>query len=262
MDFFQEQRIITRIVLVCLVKKGYPVGEEVHRNRPSHGLAYRCSGSALYRFSDGQERILRPGEIIYLPQFSTYKVRVLEPGECYAINFEISEEIHASTTIFRPKHPTRLLEHFKNAEHSWINQKSNRTEQCMAELYFLLAQIKEEQHTEYLSQGTRAKILPALTYLREHYTDPTLDVAALAAQSKVSEVYLRRLFHAEVGCSPNQYLRRLRLNRAAELLSSGMYTVRETVELSGFLDDSYFAREFHKCFGVSPNACKNRGRGI
>lgn len=58
---------------------------------------------------------------------------------------------------------------------------------------------------------------------------------------------------------PMQYVNQLRMNRAAELLASQMYTVSEACFLSGFHDESYFCREFKKKFDVTSSEYK-KGR--
>lgn len=51
---------------------------------------------------------------------------------------------------------------------------------------------------------------------------------------------------------PIKYINNLKMTRAKELLSSGMYTVSEVCFLSGYKDESYFSREFKKHFNLSP----------
>jgi transcriptional regulator GlxA family with amidase domain len=65
-------------------------------------------------------------------------------------------------------------------------------------------------------------------------------------------VYLRNLFLKRFAMTPVKYVNHLRLTRAAEMLSSQMYAVRDVCFLAGFQDESYFSREFKKHFGSSP----------
>ena len=68
----------------------------------------------------------------------------------------------------------------------------------------------------------------------------------------MSESYFRRIFLKNYGISPIKYINNLKIERAKELLTSGLYTVSDVAELSGFHDESYFSREFKKHSGKTP----------
>ena len=82
---------ISDITLACFV--GANMGRRKHENRPSHGLALHLDGDKEYHFSDGRIVKVKKNDIIYLPKKSTYFVKINAPGECYAINFQISEDL-------------------------------------------------------------------------------------------------------------------------------------------------------------------------
>ncbi|MBN8215410.1 MAG: helix-turn-helix domain-containing protein [Spirochaetes bacterium] len=65
--------------------------------------------------------------------------------------------------------------------------------------------------------------------------------------------YTSRLFARRYGATPKQYLIRLRLERARELLESGM-PVKEVAHACGFTDELYFSRLFRKKDGRPPTA--------
>ncbi len=64
--------------------------------------------------------------------------------------------------------------------------------------------------------------------------------------------YLSRTFSAEMGMTIPQYLRRRRLERAAELLRSGRYNVTEAALAVGYSSLSHFSQAFHEHFGCCP----------
>lgn len=63
---------------------------------------------------------------------------------------------------------------------------------------------------------------------------------------KITPEYFRKIFVQIYGTSPVKYISNLKLNRAKELLSSGIYTITDAAYNSGFNDSSYFSREFKK----------------
>ena len=73
----------------------------------------------------------------------------------------------------------------------------------------------------------------------------------------MSETYFRRIFSKNFGISPIRFINNLKIDRARELLASGLYTISNVAELSGFHDESYFSREFKKHSGKTPKEYAN-----
>ena len=67
-----------------------------------------------------------------------------------------------------------------------------------------------------------------------------------------SPFHLSRIFSKEMGMTIPQYLRQLRLERAAELLRSGKCNVTEAAFEVGYNSLSHFSAAFHEMFGCCP----------
>jgi AraC-like DNA-binding protein len=67
-----------------------------------------------------------------------------------------------------------------------------------------------------------------------------------------SPFYLSRTFSQETGLTLSQWLRRARLERAAELLRSGQHNVTEAALEVGYSSLSHFSQAFHEQFGCCP----------
>lgn len=94
----------------------------------------------------------------------------------------------------------------------------------------------------------------------EQASDPLLTPAAIASQLNVS---LRQLYRAFNGTeSPAARIRRRRLDRAAELLStrSPQPQVEWVAQECGFTSAEYFSRAFRREFGISPRAYRSAHR--
>lgn len=85
-----------------------------------------------------------------------------------------------------------------------------------------------------------------------------LDELARAAQ--VSREHLCRIFQREIGCSPVEALRFVRLERAATLLARFGVPIAEVAQLAGFADQFHFSRRFRSAYGCSPTAFRERIR--
>lgn len=100
---------------------------------------------------------------------------------------------------------------------------------------------------------TPQQIRQAIDYLHAHLAqDISLD--QLAQTVNLSSSHLRRLFKQATGLAPHQYLLKLRVNRAKELLLTGSFSVGEVALQVGFADQSHLHRHFKRVFGVTPKA--------
>jgi AraC-like DNA-binding protein len=81
---------------------------------------------------------------------------------------------------------------------------------------------------------------------------------ALAQVVNLSPSRLHQVFKDETGVSPAKYLKTLRLERAKELLEGSFLSVKEIRVMVGFGDESHFARDFKKHFGLTPTQCRAR----
>jgi AraC family transcriptional regulator len=77
----------------------------------------------------------------------------------------------------------------------------------------------------------------------------------LSSEVSMSPFQFARVFRELVGIPPHQYLIRLRLSRARDLLQSGM-AVTDVCYAVGFNNLSHFVRSFHRAFGVAPSRLK------
>lgn len=87
-----------------------------------------------------------------------------------------------------------------------------------------------------------------------------LDLAALARAHGFSPATFRRRVRSLTGCSPQEYLTRLRLARAKSLLARSEHSVFEVAHQCGFEDPFYFSRMFQKIEGLSPSAFRRQQR--
>lgn len=79
-----------------------------------------------------------------------------------------------------------------------------------------------------------------------------LSLTGLAHSVNLSVWRLSHVFRAEVGMSPIQYLKVLRIEKAKHLLETSFLSVKEITHIVGLKDESHFVRDFKKAYGVSP----------
>lgn len=114
-----------------------------------------------------------------------------------------------------------------------------------------------EAYWSYL-KDVRAKqygteIEKTINYIHQHYND-TIKLGDVADYVGINENYLCKLFKKETGSNFIDYINRMKLNKAKQLLKEGKYPVYLIAEMVGYNSESYFSRIFKKVEGMSPKA--------
>ena len=106
-----------------------------------------------------------------------------------------------------------------------------------------------------LRTGERIKVM--LQYIQEH-CGGELTAGDIARSAAVSDSECRRCFRAMLGTTPIQYVKQLRVQRAAELLLTTDRRVADIAAQCGFQDISYFTRTFRELRGCTPQQYRLR----
>ena len=77
-------------------------------------------------------------------------------------------------------------------------------------------------------------------------------VGEMADMVDLSQPHLQKLFRAETGLSPLAYLKNLRLDLARTLLEDSFQQVKQICVETGLYNQSHFASDFKKRFGLTP----------
>ncbi|MFT5888532.1 MAG: transcriptional regulator GlxA family with amidase domain [Zhongshania sp.] len=94
-------------------------------------------------------------------------------------------------------------------------------------------------------------IVLAQNWLLRHFNE-ALTIKEMAAQSGLSERSFHRRFRQVVGLPPLQYLQKLRIEMAQDLLQNSNLSVEEISQQCGYSDTSYFCRLFKQHSATSP----------
>ena len=89
-------------------------------------------------------------------------------------------------------------------------------------------------------------------YIQNNIQEPEIPIESIAAELRISRSSFQRKIKGLTGLSPVEFIRHIRLAKAAELLSTGQYRVNEVSYMVGINKPSYFAALFKKQYGVLP----------
>lgn len=97
----------------------------------------------------------------------------------------------------------------------------------------------------------------AIYYLDMHYSQKALTVEALAQIIGLNRSYLYEIFKAKTGLSPQEYLTRLRINKACEFLLLPQATVTSVAYSVGY-EPLIFSKAFKRITGMSPSEYRRK----
>ena len=89
-------------------------------------------------------------------------------------------------------------------------------------------------------------------YIQEHIQEQEISIESIANELCISRSSFQRKIKGLTGLSPVEFIRHIRLAKAAELLSTGKYRVNEVSYMIGINKPSYFSALFKKQYGVLP----------
>jgi AraC family transcriptional regulator, arabinose operon regulatory protein len=119
-----------------------------------------------------------------------------------------------------------------------------------------------QQRPDQRSRDRAAAVAKSIHFMNEHLS-AAVSLAELANLAEMSVTRYAVEFRHHSGCSPMEYLNRVRVQRACELLRNTNESIREIGAKAGFPDPYYFSRAFKKIAGCSPSAFrKGQGSGL
>lgn len=157
-----------------------------------------------------------------------------------------NESIKAGIDVFmaKPFEPAALLGRIRMLLKGRAELREKARMQAIAE-----AEAKPIE-AESVNEKTLAKIAKII---EENISDPDLNVNFLCEKSGIPNKQLYRLIKKYLNIGPLDYIRRVRLQKAAVLLGQKRFTVSEISYMVGFKTPSYFAKCFQNQYGVKPS---------
>jgi AraC-like DNA-binding protein len=95
------------------------------------------------------------------------------------------------------------------------------------------------------------RIANVLDYLHKNYATP-ITLADLVKRSRISQAHFERRFSKILGCSPIEYLLRVRIRAARDLLEHTDRTITDIALAVGFYDHSHFTKTFKQLLSCTP----------
>lgn len=107
--------------------------------------------------------------------------------------------------------------------------------------------------TPTISAADKMLVSHATAYVEKHIESTDLSVEAMSEELGMSRVHLYKKLVSLTGSTPSEFIRNIKMHRAAELLREGTLNVSEVAYKVGFNSPRYFSKYFKETFGVMPS---------
>ncbi|HEX3797588.1 MAG TPA: AraC family transcriptional regulator [Verrucomicrobiae bacterium] len=121
----------------------------------------------------------------------------------------------------------------------------------LAVTFFFQPPPEEELFCTRQHRVAQERVEQVIFLLKQKLAEPP-SLEELGKKIGCSPSYLSRTFSSQTGQTITQYLRRLRMDQAAELLKLGEMNVTEVALEVGYASPSHFSQAFHETFGCCP----------
>lgn len=227
---------------------------------------YTLSGSGWIRIEQ-EEYPLHAGTAFFVPFRSDYHYYMPESSdryECIFISFGGREAVKCWSYLkAHNKQVMTLSEHsqlirtlryiFQKASNKQIKdayKASLLTYQFILELY--------RYCSGHALPDKRPAIVNQAIELLENKYDRKVRLDDVSAELGVSKYHLIKLFRESTGKTPIQYLNKIRLEKAMELLRSTDMPVEAIGQQTGFIHANYFTKVFKSAVGVPPGQFRSQ----
>lgn len=246
----------------------HPYNYDLLRERTDyHSLAYMTRGEGRLEL-DQSRYALRKGVLIYVPAGSRMRIvtSAADPILYSSVIFRYGQlRWEGQNSVWNDgKAPLPLqnvslmdevpaiAEHYRRLTGIWKSRKAGYVWHSRMEFLQLLHRIMQWL-LEESQEGARSAALidSIITYLRDHLHEP-FDRTEAAARLALSPGYFSVLFKRYTGYTPVEYVTRLRIDRAKQLLIASEMPIGRIAEEVGYSDPLYFSRLFTRLTGVSP----------
>ena len=222
-------------------------------------MYYVLDGTCHYKDAKN-DLTLAKGHLYLLPQYMEYDLsqEISDPffvlwQHIGAVGCSVRElvdvEIREKSAQW---HSLRALEQLTRGEliERAANEPLERKQQITQLLSTLISLIDGEGQPLFCRLDTRL----SKTWRYIQSTDiAQVTIGGMVAASNLERSYFSRLFRAQIGVSPQEWLIMARMTQAARLLAEGM-TVADTAAQVGYSDSKAFSRAFSQRMKRSPSA--------
>lgn len=222
-------------------------------------LTYIVGGRAEY-LVNGVPHMVKTGDLIYIPKGSMRSAVTFEDDlmEGYCLNFQLKNLQGQDVELPFPRISNigiqqDIISLCNDLNNDYYRREPGYRMKLRGWLQFILHRYIELIVFKSNMNTFDDRIEKVLRYITKHYSED-LSIQELSKKFGLSQSYFGTLFTQTTSMSFRQYLMKVRLNVAEDMLLSGEYSVSAVAEACGFTDVFYFSKAFKTSRGISPSA--------
>ncbi|MCL2373396.1 MAG: AraC family transcriptional regulator [Defluviitaleaceae bacterium] len=222
-------------------------------------LTYITGGQVVY-VVDGERYAASEGDLFCIPKGAVRAAKSPNPAqfECFVANFSLHNLYGGETTMPLPMlsslgRDADLISSFRRLSEIWLTRTPGHTMRARAQFMMILQRIMSVMVYDVDTYHFDARIKNAIRHITERFQEP-LTISEVAEAVSLNPIYFGALFKKETHTTFRDYLNRIRLNQAEDMLHTGKYNVTEVANSCGFTDVFYFSRLFKRYKGIPPSS--------
>ncbi|MDU4694854.1 MAG: response regulator [Paenibacillus sp.] len=115
-----------------------------------------------------------------------------------------------------------------------------------------LTEYYHEQVRRSVAAGRPFSVEDIKAYIDNHYFED-IKISMFTEKYFLSREYLMKLFKQQYGCGIHEYVQKVRMDKAKELLDDSSLKIQEISEMLGYKDKNYFSKAFRNYYDLSPS---------
>lgn len=217
------------------------VAKNIHSHNHDFAQIIAPIDSTVFIQTESNDYVIDNNSLLYLPKGCQHKYRCKNGTLSLRINF-----------------PTHLI---KLTDQSNLNSVLfiNADDKIKGLITLILLELNNNPNyksMEYLlfylyDKIIASRISPSLNYISQHY-DEHISIKELASIEHYNENYYREWFKEQINMRPKEYIQKLRIEKAKELLVSTKYSISEIATQVGYDHSSSFCRAFKQFENTGP----------
>jgi len=245
----EASMLYSEVVHLSRYRLRYGHGCVLHaRNADSHGQSYKMNPALLDKLSDSIKKGRSEPMMEAYREWATSLENMSYNEIMYSLSvmtteiFQTLSYMEKNTSINFELDYVTFDQQIKATE--TLEQIHAEYEQLFIRISTLITSNKD-QHSTIVVQN-------AQKYIHQHYQDSSLSTRMVADHVHMTTSHLGKLFREQIAQSIADYVTKVRLEKACELLRETAYTVDEIVHHIGWVNKKYFFVIFKKTFGATP----------
>ncbi len=252
-------------------------------------VASMINGKKVMHLRDTDPFEFLPGESVVLPSNELMcidfpEAKLDNPTKCLALTIS-NEELENTMLHLNETKPKLSMDEWTTADYNFHLKNDLAIEQLLQRMIYIFTEnhsskdifldfilrellirifqtesrIRYENNCKALS--THSPMGYIVNFIKSHL-DHKFKISDLANKAYMSETHFYRVFKNETGLSPIDFINKLRLEKALQLLKDPNKKIKDILIETGFDSHSYFNRVFKMAYHISPTDFIRKTQGV